>query len=276
MNGDRKVRSVLFGLLAVAALLVSNVSSAQSDSSLATIKKNGYITIANTQDDPPWSQLDANNQPAGFDVDVAREVAKRIGVPKVVFIADTFTNFVDGLRTHKYDIVVNSMAATAERRKIVDFSVPYAPQEFRLWVNERNSDIHEASDLPHKNIGVIAGTSNEVYARAHFTSSTIHNYDNAGFMYNDLATGRIDAVMEAHFSALKEKTVNHLPIKEVGKPVTISLGSIAVPKNEPSLLDAINKSIAGMIADGTLEKIGHKWFGADYDVVDDIHRGSSL
>lgn len=263
----------------VSMLLISltfglGAAHAQGNDALQRLRQTGHITIANTQASPPWSQIDDQNQPAGYDVDVAHEVARRIGVPKVTFIADSFSNFIDGLRTAKYDIVVNSMAATVERKKIVDFSAPYAPQEFRIWVNDKVTGVNSVNDLAGREVGVEAGTSNEVWARAHLTNSKIHTYDNGGFLYNDLASGRIDAVIESQFAGLKEKQINHLPIHEAGPVLTISLGCIAIPKNQPRLVEAINHAIGDMMADGTLERLGHKWLGADYDVVGDIHKAT--
>jgi L-cystine transport system substrate-binding protein len=257
-------------LLCVA--LMASTAFAQGDDALARLRQKGEISIANTQASPPWSMLNDHNEPAGYDVDVAREIARRIGVPKVTFVADTFSNFIDGLRTAKYDIVVNSMAATAERKKIVDFSLPYAPQEFRIWVNDRTSGINRLDGLAGRKVGVEAGTSNELWARAHLKDSTIQAYDNGGFLYNDLATGRVDAVIESHFAGLKEKEINHLPIHEAGPVLTISLGCIALPKNQPALTDAVNHAIDDMMKDGTLQRLGHKWLGRDYDVVGDIRQ----
>ncbi|WP_144140942.1 transporter substrate-binding domain-containing protein [Paraburkholderia sp. BCC1884] len=262
------------GTFLVSLTIGMSTVHAQGDNALQRLRQASSITIANTQASPPWSQIDDQNQPAGYDVDVATEVAKRIGVKKVTFIADTFSNFIDGLRVGKYDIVVNSMAATAPRKKIVDFSAPYAPQEFRIWVSDKVIGINGVNDLAGRDVGVEAGTSNEVWARAHLTSSKIHSYDNGGFLYNDLASGRIDAVIESHFAGLKEKQINHLPIHESGPVLTISLGCVAISKNQPELVDAINQAIGDMIADGTLERLGHKWLGADYDVVGDIHKAT--
>jgi L-cystine transport system substrate-binding protein len=266
------LRVCLTGLLPTALLLTE--ANAQSADALTQIRNKEEIIVANTQASPPWSQLDANNQPAGYDVDVAREIARRIGAKKVIFVADTFSNFIDGLRTGKYDIIVNSMAATAERKRVVDFSLPYAPQEFRIWVNDRMQGVKQLSDLAGHEVGVEAGTSNEVWARAHLPQAKIHTYDNSGFLYNDLATGRIDAVIESHFAGLKEREINHLPIHEAGPVLTISLGCIAVPKNQPALLGAIDHAIEGMARDGTLERLGHQWLGSDYDVVGDIDKAT--
>jgi ABC-type amino acid transport substrate-binding protein len=108
---------------------------AQADDSLARLQKKGVVLVANTQESPPWSYLDDDNEAAGYDVAVAREIFKRLGVAKVEFVADKFKNFIDGINAKKYDVVVNSLARTPERAKVVDFTVPYTVQDFRIWVH---------------------------------------------------------------------------------------------------------------------------------------------
>lgn len=265
----------LLSLIVPLAFGFANASAVEkSDSSLVDLQQKGVLTIANTQTSPPWSFLGTDNKVEGYDVDVANEVARRIGVKKVVFVADTFSNFVDGLKTGKYDLVVSSMAATPERKKVVDFSVPYTAQGFLIWVNDRNTDIKDVASLAGKKVGVDAGTANEVWARAHLTKSEIVSYDNGGFLYNDLAAGRTDAVIESHFAGYKTKEINHLPIKETGDPLTFSLGSIAIPKNEPTLEDAVNKALSDMLSDGTIQRIGQKYLGKGYDMAGNIKKAS--
>ena len=84
---------------------------------LASARASGVIRIANTQSSPPWSLIDDKLQPAGYDVEVAKEVARRIGVAKVVFVADSFKNFVEGLKAGKYDMVMNDLTPSPEREK---------------------------------------------------------------------------------------------------------------------------------------------------------------
>ncbi|REG49609.1 amino acid ABC transporter substrate-binding protein (PAAT family) [Paraburkholderia sp. BL6669N2] len=268
-------RTLLAFILPFAIFFSNTVKAATSDNSLADLQKKGVLTIANTQTSPPWSFLGTDNKLAGYDVDVANEVARRLGIKKVEFVADTFSNFVDGLKTGKYDLIVSGMAATSERKKVVDFSVPYTAQGFLIWVNDKNTDIKDLASLAGKKVGVDAGTANEVWARAHLTKSEIVSYDNGGFLYNDLATGRTDAVIESHFAGYKTKEINHLPIKEVGEPLTFSLGCIAIPKNEPTLAQAVNQALSDMLADGTVQKIGQKYLGKDYDMAGNIKKALS-
>ena len=255
------------------ALLLSTVCTSgwtQTTDALAAVKASGVIRIANTQSSPPWSLLDEQNQPTGYDVDVARELAKRMGIAKVVFVADSFKNFVEGLKTGKYDLVMNDLTPTPERGKQVDFAAPYGVEDFRIFVRADNTDIHGRSDLKGKQVGVTNGSSNESWSRANLKDSVIRTYDNGGFVFSDLAAHRIDAVINSHFGGLHYAEVNHLDIKEVGEPLIYQLSAPALPKGQPALLKAVNQAIAAMMADGTIERLGKKWVGANYDMAGTI------
>ncbi|WP_318835774.1 transporter substrate-binding domain-containing protein [Burkholderia cepacia] len=229
------------------------------------MKSEGTIRIANTQTSPPWSALDNNNQPAGYDVDVAREVAKRMGL-KVVFVGDSWNNFVQGLKSGKYDLVMCDLTPTSERAKQVDFSVPYGVEDFRIWVNEKNSTVRSPSDLAGKKVGVVTGTSNEVWSRSHLKNSIFVDYDNDGLLFSDLANGRIDATIQSHFGGLAQRDSNHLPVKEVGEPLTFQLSAAAMNKGNSALQNSVNRAVSEMLADGTIDRLGKKWVGSNYQM----------
>ncbi len=236
-------------------------------STLADIRTSGVIRIANTQTSPPWSSIDTKNQPVGYDVDVANEVARRMGIPKVEFVGDTWSNFVEGLKTGKYDLVMNDLTPTPERTKQVDFSDAYGVEDFKIWVRDNDHAIRSEKDLGGKRVGVVAGTSNESWSRAHLAGSTFVDYDNGGLLFSDLANGRIDATVTSHFGGLATKQANNLPVKEVGEPLTFQLSAAAMRKGDPALRDAVNKAVASMMSDGTIERLGKKWVGGSYDMV---------
>jgi len=233
---------------------------------LAQAKASGTLRVANTQSSPPWSMLDESNKPVGYDVAIAKEVGKRIGVPNVVFVADSFKNFVEGLKTGKYDLVMNDLTPTPEREQQVDFGDPYGVEDFRIFVPAGNTDIKGKDTLKGKRVGVVTGSSNETWARAHLKDSDIRSYDDGALIFNDLGSGRIDAVIISHFGGMKYANVNHLPVKEVGAPLIYQLSAPAIVKGQPALRAAVNKAIAEMIADGTIEAIAMKWVGSDYDM----------
>ncbi|KXU87960.1 cysteine ABC transporter substrate-binding protein [Paraburkholderia monticola] len=242
---------------------------------LAQAKANGTLRVANTQSSPPWSMLDESNNPVGYDVAIAREVGKRIGVPNVVFVADSFKNFVEGLKTGKYDLVMNDLTPTPEREQQVDFGDPYGVEDFRIFVPASNTDIKGKDSLKGKRVGVVTGSSNEIWARAHLNDSDIRSYDNGALIFNDLGSGRIDAVIISHFGGMKYANVNHLPVKEVGEPLIYQLSAPAMVKGQPALRAAINKAIAEMMADGTIQTIAKKWVGRDYDMAGTIAKAKA-
>lgn len=265
----------LMVLVLGATLSVSNFSVSAADNTLAELQAKGDIRIANTQASPPWSFINDHNQPDGYDVAMAKEIAKRIGIPHITFVADTFTNFVEGLKTGKYDLVMNDLTPTPEREKQVDFSEPYGVEEFRIFVSDGNNDIHDQADLAGKKVGATTGTTNESWSREHLTKSDILGYENGGLVFNDLITGRIDAVISSFFGGEKYRKANNLPIKAVGQPLTFQLSSAAMPKGHNSLKEAVDRAISDMIDDGTVMKLSQKYIGPDYQMTADIEKAKA-
>lgn len=265
VSSRRHLICSLFAVSAFGALLAPTASAQQADL-LANARASGVIRVANTQASPPWSMLDDKNQPAGYDVEVAREVAKRIGVARVEFVADLFKNFIEGLKAGKYELVMNDLTPTPEREKQVDFSVAYGLEDFRIFVRTSNNDIKDRPDLKGKRVGVTAGTSNESWSRANLPGSEIVTYDNGGLVFNDIAIGRIDALISSHFGGMRYASVNKLPIKEVGPILTYQLSAAAMPKNQPALREAVSKAIREMRADGTIDRLSNRLLGVSYQM----------
>ncbi|MDP9920678.1 cystine transport system substrate-binding protein [Variovorax boronicumulans] len=269
MNRKLLHRRLLCQLVAASAMATALATSAwaqQPRDILASARAAGVIRIANTQASPPWSMLDDKNQPTGYDVEVAKEVAKRIGVARVEFVADLFKNFVEGLKAGKYDLVMNDLTPTIEREKQVDFSAAYGLEDFRIFVRNANNDIKDRPDLKGKRIGVTAGTSNESWSRDNLLGSEIVTYDNGGLVFNDLVIGRVDALISSHFGGMKYATVNKLPIKEVGPILTYQLSAAAMAKNQPALREAVSKAVKDMRADGTIDRLSNRWLGVSYQM----------
>jgi len=262
-------------ILLNAAISLSSFSALAADNTLAELRAKGDIHIANTQASPPWSFINDQNQPDGYDVAMAKEIAKRIGIAHVTFVADSFKNFVEGLKTDKYDLVMNDLTSTPERAKQVDFSEPYGVEEFRIYLLNSNKEIHGQQDLVGKRVGVTSGTTNELWSRDHLTQSEVLDYDNGGLVFNDLLTGRIDVVISSSFGAEKYRVANNLPIKAVGQPLTYQLSSAAMPKGHSSLKAAIDQAIESMIADGTVMRLSQKYISPDYPMIANIEKAKA-
>ena len=265
------VTALLISLVSLSAVAIQT-ASAKDASALEKIRSAGVIRIANTQTSPPWSMLGADNKPTGYDVAIALEVAKRMGVPKVDFVADSFKNFVAGLKADKYDLVMNDLTPTSERKMQVDFSDPYGVEMFRIFVHKNNTDITSRATLKGKRVGVSTGSSNESWARANLPGSDIRTYHNGALVFNDLAIGRIDAVIISHFGGMKYADANHVAVKEVGEPLTYQLSAAAMVKDRPALRQSVNSAIKSMMADGTIARLSREYVGKDYDMVGSIEK----
>lgn len=262
--------SRLLAALGLAFTMAGASVTAHAADSLSRIRAANVIRIANTQTSPPWSMLSTENKPEGYDVAVAEELAKRLKIAKVEFVADSFKNFVEGLKTGKYDLVMNDLTPTPERAKQVDFATPYGVEQFRIFVNARNTDIKSRATLAGKRVGATTGSSNESWSLANLKQSQILGYENGALLFNDLSLGRIDAVIISHFGGMRYAEVNHLPVKEVGEPLTYQLSAPALAKNQPELLQAVSTAIGDMRADGTISKIAARWVGKDYNMLEGI------
>jgi len=275
---NTNISSSIATRLMVAAACVLGIafsSLAVAADSLERIKSEQIIRIANTQTSPPWSMLGDDNKPTGYDVAMARELAKRMGIAKVVFTADTYKNFVSGLKTGKYDLVMNDLTPTAERMKQIDFSVPYGVEQFRIFVHKNNTDIVSRATLAGKRVGVSSGSSNETWSRANLRESDIRTYDNGSLIFNDLAIGRIDAVIISHFGGMRYAEANKVPTKEVGEPLTYQLAAAGLAKDQPELLAAVNKALESMLADGTVARLSAQFVGEDYKMMESIAKAKA-
>lgn len=276
-------------LLTVVAILFSGCSQKASESAsqasstsavqastaqekpalLDSIKQSGKITVGLMGTYPPYNFLNDKNEIDGFDADIAREVAKRLGV-KAEFVPTEWSGMIAGLEKGKFDIVVSQMTITEERKKTMDFSEPYIKNAVSIIVNSDNKDIAKLEDFKGKKIGVGLGTNDEKYLRE-VAIPKVGNFDIV--TYNDvitslldLKTGRIDATINNIFAIKPEVDKNNLKVKAVGEPIKEDLAGMAIRKGNPELLNAVNKALADMKADGTYKKIFVKWFGVEPNI----------
>lgn len=293
----RPVRAAL-PLLAVLALLLaacgsgSTASSATGNSGggvcaktkasgdlLAQICNTGTITVSTDPKYPPQSSFDSKTgKYVGFDIDVATEIAKRLGV-NIAWQTPSWTIITSGSWNGRWDMSVGSMTPTNERQKVLDFTQPYYYTPAVVVVNKANTTIKNvATDLDGKKIGVCAGCTYEAYLkktlaikgyRFNFVidNAVISSYDTDTTALQDLALGdgtRLDAVITSLTTAQGYIDAGN-PEKIVGKPVFYEPLAVAFDKSsqlsDASLAKAVNTIIGQMHSDGTLTKLSKKWYG---------------
>jgi L-cystine transport system substrate-binding protein len=141
----------------------SNGSSSSNEAAgnqLEAIKKAGVIKIGMMGTYPPYNFLNDKKELDGFDVDIAKELAKRIGV-KPEFTAQEFSGLIPSLQKKKFDAVISQVTITEDRKKVIDFTEPYITNHVNIIVNSKTNDITKLEDFKGKTIGVGLGTNDE-------------------------------------------------------------------------------------------------------------------
>jgi polar amino acid transport system substrate-binding protein len=242
---------------------------------LSSIRQRGTIVIATDANYSPQSFRAPDGTWSGFDVEVGKEIARRLGV-RPVFEAVPFNLIVRGHWPGKWDLSVGSMSITSERTKVLWFTKPYYSVPGSIAVS-RSSDITAVQDLKGKKIGVTAATTFQSFlngtlgGRIDVKPLHLHvvPYDTDIQALRDLARGHgrdIDAVMTS-LPTIQTAIHDGLPIRVVGTPVFGDRPAIALDRSstkEPlGLLFATDAIIDEMHSDGTLRRLSLKYYGMD-------------
>lgn len=251
---------------------VGSVAAAGGDSRAGNIleqaRASGTLRVSNTQANPPYSFVDESNQVVGFDVDVAREVAKRMGIEKVEFIPGTFQTFIPGLQAGKWDAVISGLTITDERKAQVEFSCPYQVNEVSIFVAAGTQGIGGEQDLSGRRVAVSAGSTQEKQVRE-IEGTKVLTYNNSTLALRDVATGRADAYVGSKFTGAYLAKKNDLNVGPTAGFLSRENNAMAFPKGQTELADAADQALDEMIADGTLSELSRKWLGG-LDVVESL------
>ncbi|CAM2845585.1 transporter substrate-binding domain-containing protein [Paenibacillus sediminis] len=245
----------------------AQANNSKGDSNLLEqVKAAGVLKVGMMGTYPPYNFLNDKKEMDGFDADIAKEIAKRLGV-KVEFVAQEFSGMIAGLQAKKFDAVISQMTITPDRQKQMDFTEPYITNEVRIIVRDDNNSITKLEDFKGKKIGVGLGTNDEAYLRNEVLPKVgnfeIKTYDDVNTSLQDLNSGRIDATINNIYALKPIIEKNGFKIKAVGEAIKADKAGIAVRKGNPEFRDALDKALKDMKADGTYNAIFKKWFGEE-------------
>lgn len=233
---------------------------------LQEIKDRGVMKVGVMGTYQPYNFLNENKEMDGFDVDIAKEVAKRLGV-EAEFVAQEFSGMIAGLQAEKFDVVISQMTITDERKAQMDFSEPYITNNVKIIVQEDNQNITKLEDFKGKDIGAALGTNDETYLRTTVLPEvgefTIKTYDDVVTTLKDLDVGRIDATINNMYALKPVVEKQGFKIKAVGEPIKSDKAGIATRKDNQEFVAELNRVLEEMKADGTHAEIHKKWFGEE-------------
>lgn len=229
---------------------------------LATIQSNGKLVIALEGAWQPWSFHDESDTLVGYDVEVSRAIAEKLGV-EPEYVESDWDSLFAGLDAGRYDLVCNGVEVTEERAKTYDFTTPYGYIHTALAVRKDNEDIKSFEDLAGKTTAnSLASTYMEL---AESYGATVQGIDTLEETIQLLTAGRIDATLNADVSFYDYLNVHpDADFKLVAQTEEASHVAIPVLKSDDtSFLDALNSAIEALRADGTLKELSEKYFGQD-------------
>lgn len=234
----------------------SSSTNAGSGKSKFKLVQAGKFTFAASGEYKPFSFMQGNKM-VGYDIAVGDAIAKQLGLTPNPQKAK-FSGIVTGIQNHRYDAAVASQTITAARLKHVNFSTPYYYSGPQIFVRP-GSSIKTLADLKGKNIAVSRGST---YAKiAAKQTSNVSYYDSDVVALEALAKGRHDAVIT---DAITGQKAIQGGLKLQGEAMLgVSKQAVAVAKDRPELLKAVNNALATLESNGTLAAFGQKWVGTD-------------
>ena len=243
----------------------SGASSAAGSAAdqLAAIQASGKLIVALEGAWQPWSYHDESDTLVGYDVEVSRAIAEKLGV-EPEYVESDWDSLFAGLDAGRFDMVCNGVEVTDERALTYDFTTPYGYIHTALAVRKDNDEIKTFEDLKGKTTAnSLASTYMEL---AESYGATVQGIDTLEETIQLLTAGRIDATLNADVSFYDYLNVHpDADFKLVAQTEDASHVAIPVRKGDDStsLLEAINTAIEELRADGTLKALGEKYFGQD-------------
>jgi polar amino acid transport system substrate-binding protein len=249
---------------------------------LARVQEEGVIRVSTDPAYPPQSKLnEETGEFEGFDIDVATEIANRLGV-EVEWATPTWNSIVSGGWRDRWDMSVGSMTVTEERAEVLYFSPAYYFTPASAAVHEDATYTDVTTDLDGKRVGVCGACSYDFFLQKNLhiqipgyefdyviDDADIRTYDTDTTAIRDLSLGdgvRLDAVISA-LPTLQEAIDSGEPIQILGDPLFYEPLAVAIDRQAPldptSLVDEVSRIVDEMHSDGTLTELSMKWYDED-------------
>ena len=261
-----------------ATLALAMAAPAFAGDTLDRVMSTKTLTMSSDAEYPPQSFLNDANEMDGFDVDVGKEIAKRMGV-ELKIVTPSWDIITGGSWGGRWDMSVGSMTPTKKRAEVLNFPAVYyyTPAAFAV---HKDSEIDSLADLNGKTIGACGGCTYDDYLNRQLTidaegappfeykveAGEIKTYETDTHAFDDLRLGdgtRLDAVFSALPTIEEAISRGGYPLKVIGKPAFYEPLSVATDKGDPEFDAKITAIVDAMKADGTLKKLSEKWYGVD-------------
>ncbi len=239
----------------------TKVEETKKQTLLETIHHRGTIKVGTEGTYPPFTFKNEKGELEGFDVDIINEVAKRLHV-KAEFVPTEWKAMFVGLDSERFDVIANQVSINEKRLEKYDFSAPYTVSGAQIIINKDTTNINTVEDFKGRKIGVTQGSNWEEIAKK--AGANIQHYKGANEIFADVAAKRIEGSVNDRLYIAEYLLKNPNPnLKVGGKTFDTAKMGFAFRKGSPELVEAVDKALQEIQADGTYLKISQKWFGED-------------
>lgn len=249
----------IFGLLA--ALLAGGATAAPANS-LEQIKARGELRIGLETGYMPFEMLDRSGEVVGFDIDLGKLMARKLGV-KLKVVNQSWDGIIPALLTDKFDVLMGGMTITPERARRVDFCDPYIRIGQTVLLSKKLAGTvkdHKALNDAKYRVLTKLGTTGDIAARKAFPRAQIRTFEHEAEAAIEVRSGRADAFIydlpfNATLAAQYPDSLAHL-----GEPFTKEDLGWGLRHGDPALKQWLNEFLAGIRKDGTYQALYRKWF----------------
>lgn len=225
------------------------------------VQDQGKILIGTEGTYPPFTFHNDSGELTGFDVEIAREVAKRLGV-EPVFKETKWDAMFAGLNSERFDMVANEVGITPDRKKKYDFSEPYITSSAVLVTHVNNDEITSFDQI--KGVSSAQSLTSNYADIAKKYGAEITSVEGFKEAVQLLSSKRVEVTINDRLSVLDYlNTQTDAPIQIVDREEDASHNGFAFRKGSDELIEAVNQALSKMKEDGTYQEISNKWFGED-------------
>jgi polar amino acid transport system substrate-binding protein len=263
-GGYRGRRSVL-ALVAVALVAVLGGCFATGRATQQRLRETRELRVGMDASFPPFEAVLANGSLVGFDVDLAREVSRRLDLESQFVANLPYDGLYDALTAQRVDVVFSALVVNPARTADFAYSVPYFDAGEVLVLRSEAQGIRSVADLDGQRLAIVLGSQGDLQARKwsrRMANLVVAHHQTPVSALDAVAAGVADAALVDHVSALQDaRTGSDLTV--LGEPVVSAPYAAAVLRENQPLLRGINDALVAMEEDGTVDRLVAKWILTD-------------
>jgi polar amino acid transport system substrate-binding protein len=257
---------------ALAAVALALTTGAPRADTLGDIKAAKKIRISIDLTNSPYGRTDEKLQPSGSDVEIAKLLARDLGV-EFEIVPTTGASRIPNLTSGKADLVISSLSITPERAKVVDFSVPYADL-LSVVAGPKSINVKTLQDLDGKKVAVTRGTTQDTDLTARAKGAQVVRYEDDATLALAVASGQADLFATGRAQVVVINAKN--PARELEPKIVLQtfLLAMGVRKGDAELLAYVNNWVKTNLKNGRLNAINKTWHGVDLS--DEVTKAAGL